>query len=256
MDFKLNKNEEEKTSAATQAAYNAWVLVNDYFSWEKEWSNHVSNGSEGVITNAVFLFMRWYSIDAETSKAMIRKEIVAREEMYCKEKEEFLASGEVTEKTTQWLELLDLVTAGNFVWSMTTARYQLGAEDAYPRLRAECSVAPDTGPAGSLGCPISVSATVLADRIDDVLKDRKYLDLTMREHSDIHNEQTLEKLLGKPTMYQDEMNVFLDDDFDIFINASVISRALASRRIDEESHLPDRKEAERRSAGLLPPLRS
>lgn len=193
MDFKLNKGEEEKTLAITQAAYNAWVLVNDYFSWEKEWSNHVSNGGEGVIANAVFLFMRWYSIDAEASKIMLRKEIIAREETYCKEKDEFLASGEATEKTTQWLELLDLVTAGNFVWSMTTARYRLGAEDAYPRLRAECSGTPDIGSAGSLGSPISVSAAIMADRIDDVLKDRKYLDFTLREHRNIHHGRASEK---------------------------------------------------------------
>ncbi|CAI6340763.1 unnamed protein product [Periconia digitata] len=195
MDFKLNKEEEKKTAAITQAAYDAWVLVNDYFSWEKEWSNHVSNGGDGVIANAVFLFMRWYSIDAEASKVMLRKEIVAREEMYCREKEAFLASGEVTEKTSQWLELLDLVTAGNFVWSMTTARYRLGAEDVYPRLRAECSESPDTGPAGSLGCPISVSAAIMADRIDDVLKDRRYLDFTIRERRhipDIHEGRKLE----------------------------------------------------------------
>jgi transposase len=37
-----------------------------------------------------------------------------------------------------------------------------------------------------------------------------------------------EKLLEKPGMYQDEMIVFLYDEFDILVNTSAVSRALAS----------------------------
>lgn len=37
-----------------------------------------------------------------------------------------------------------------------------------------------------------------------------------------------EKLLEKPGMYQDEMVVFLFDEFDILVNVSAVSRALAS----------------------------
>ena len=37
----------------------------------------------------------------------------------------------------RWLQLLDDVTAGNFAWSMTTARYHEDAENAYPGLRVE-----------------------------------------------------------------------------------------------------------------------
>ena len=33
------------------------------------------------------------------------------------------------ERTIYWLRLLESVMAGNFVWSMTTARYNAGAED-------------------------------------------------------------------------------------------------------------------------------
>ena len=117
MDFKLDSEEERKTAAIKLAAYNAWVLVNDYFSWEKEWSNHISNGGKGVIANAIFLLMGWHSIDSDAGKKMLRKEIIAREEAYCKAKSDFLASGESTKKTAQWLELLDHVTAGNFAWT-------------------------------------------------------------------------------------------------------------------------------------------
>lgn len=181
MDFTLNDEEEEKTLALTWAAYDAWVLVNDYFSWEKEWKNHEANGGKGMIANAIFLFMKWYSVDAEEGKKMLRKEILAREEKYCKAKDDFLASADATDKTTEWLELLDLVTAGNFAWSMTTARYRFGAEDSYPALRATCSETADSGITDSLGSPISLNAATMADKIDVVLKDRRYLDYSIRE---------------------------------------------------------------------------
>jgi hypothetical protein len=32
MDFKLTPEEEQKTADITSAAYDSWVLVNDYFS--------------------------------------------------------------------------------------------------------------------------------------------------------------------------------------------------------------------------------
>ncbi|KAG5779560.1 hypothetical protein H9Q73_006783 [Fusarium xylarioides] len=179
MDFKLTPEEEKKTADITSAAYDSWVLVNDYFSWEKEWSNYQSNGATGVIANSIFLFMKWHSIDKEEGKKMLRKEIISREDKYCSLKGEFLAKGGATEKTRQWLELLDLVTAGNFAWSMTTARYRAGAPDVYPALWKHC--ADKESDTESLGRPISVNAKNMADNIDVVLHDRKYLDLSTQE---------------------------------------------------------------------------
>lgn len=181
MDFRLSADEEQKTDHITSAAYDSWVLVNDYFSWEKEWSNHHANGATGVIANAIFLFMNWYSISKEEGKKMLRKEIISRENRYCKLKEDFLAKGQATEKTRQWLELLDLVTAGNFAWSMTTARYRAGAEDVYPALWKKCADMSEDD-SESLGRPISVNAAAMADKIDVVLHDRRYLDLSTPEH--------------------------------------------------------------------------
>ena len=56
--------------------------------------------------------------------------------MFCDAKADFVARGNVSENSSKWLSILDLVTAGNFVWSMTTARYIIGTSDEYPKLRA------------------------------------------------------------------------------------------------------------------------
>lgn len=192
MDFKLSADEEKKTAAITSAAYDSWVLVNDYFSWEKEWSNYQDNGATGVIANSIFLFMRWYSIDKEEGKKMLRKEIISREDKYCRLKEDFIARGATTEKMRQWLELLDLVTAGNFAWSMTTARYRAGAKDVYPALWLKCGDTFDSDDNESLSRPISVNAAGMADKIDIVLHDRKYLDLSNSESTLEEREWTLD----------------------------------------------------------------
>lgn len=136
MDFYLTEEEQKQTADLTRAAYDAWVLVNDYFSWEKEYQNYHANGSTGQIASAVFLFMKWHNVDPIIAKKMLRSEIIAREEKLCKLKTEYLARGSITVRILKWIDLLVLVTAGNFVWSMTTARYHDKAEDAYPGLRA------------------------------------------------------------------------------------------------------------------------
>lgn len=136
MNFTLTEEEDNELAHITIAAYNAWVLVNDYFSWDKEVHNYEANGSKGEIVSAVFLFMRWHHVDARAAKVLLRKEIIAREQTYADLKERYLSRGTSTERMRYWFTLLDVVTAGNFAWSMTTARYLRG-EDPYPGLRSK-----------------------------------------------------------------------------------------------------------------------
>lgn len=161
MDFKLNENEIKSTLDVTIAAYNAWVLVNDYFSWEKELENHQNQSSEGEIASAVFLFAKWYSLSWPDAKAMLRENIIAYEEKYCREKETLLAGAKLTARSREWIDILDHVTAGNFVWSMTTARYDDKRPDAYPSLRASMSVSGNDESADTLSKPISSTQAVL-----------------------------------------------------------------------------------------------
>lgn len=163
MDFYLTAEETAQTSSITSAAYDAWVLVNDYFSWEKEYRNYEANGSTGQIVSAVFLFMKWHNVDQITAKKMLRGEIIAREEKYCRLKSDYFARGNVTNRIIKWFELLDLVTAGNFSWSMTTARYHDDVEDAYPGLRTVNQKTKASHPFSSLSTSIS-SLTINAKK--------------------------------------------------------------------------------------------
>lgn len=179
MDFKLTAEEEQKTSHITLAAYDAWVLVNDYFSWEKEELLHNANGAVGPVANAVYLFMQWHSIDATAARRLLRQEIISREDKLVQLRDKLLASRDNTPRLARWLQLLEQVTAGNFVWSMTTARYRLANKNSYPALRA-AQVAQDIT-TDSLSSSITDSAAELSKKIGLVLGERKYLDWNARE---------------------------------------------------------------------------
>lgn len=179
MDFKLTAEEEQKTSSITWAAYDAWVLVNDYFSWEKEELLYNAKGATGPIANAVYLFMQWKSIDATAARKLLRKEITLREDRFIQLRDKFLASHDTTPRLVKWMQLLEYVTAGNFAWSMTTARYNIANKNAYPALRAAQDAQSDV--ADSLSRSITDSAAELSKKIDVVIGDRKYLNLNARE---------------------------------------------------------------------------
>jgi hypothetical protein len=190
MNLYRTDEEIESTAEMTDIAYGAWILVNDYFSWEKEWKNYMANGSVGLIVSAVWFFMKWHSVDAEESKRMVRKEIMAREEKYEQMRDEFLARGNHSQKTLEWINLLDNVTSGNFVWSMTTARYHEDLEDSYPALRKAHKEKGTSDMVDSLSIPISVNAAG-----EDIRKDSI---VTTPNESETPDPQKCELTTGEP----------------------------------------------------------
>ena len=163
----MTKGETEMTAALTTAVYNNLSLTNDYFSWEKEWQNYKADDCKGELPNAVFFYMKWYSVDATEAKKMLRSEIMARELKYCNMKADYLGHGNIPESTIRWLRLLESAMAGNFVWSATTARYNAGAEDPYPGLRAAHQEKQILGEAHSIVAPITPELSEQAGMNDE-----------------------------------------------------------------------------------------
>jgi hypothetical protein len=165
VDLKLSEDDTKRTDKVTTLGFNAWVLVNDYFSWEKELSIYESRLSKGEIANAVFLLAKWNSSSWVEAKALVREEIIAREKLFSREKEALLAEGGLTAEAEQWLDTLDDVTAGNFAWSMTTPRYDHQQPNAYPSLRASLSVMENTESPSDLSKPICSAQGVLIRKL-------------------------------------------------------------------------------------------
>lgn len=140
-DFALDAEEKKETQAITNAAFGAWCLVNDYFSFDKEWKNHMANDPDGKIVSSVFLFMEWYQVDIPGAKKLLRAEIIRREKLIVQKQNALIGRGALTPRISEWFYILDTVTAGNFAWSMTTARYHASSHNPYSDLRKEASIA-------------------------------------------------------------------------------------------------------------------
>jgi ophiobolin F synthase len=167
MNLRLDEDEIKSTLEATTAAYNSWVLVNDYFSWEKEFDNYQNQSAKGDIASAVYLFAKWDSLSFSEAKLMVREKIIAYEEQYRTTKEALLAQGKLTARSMIWLDCLDCVTAGNFVWSMSTPRYDRKRPNAYPSLLASMSAVGKDKSAYTLASPISSTQGVVTENFSE-----------------------------------------------------------------------------------------
>ena len=236
MDFALTDGEKERTSAVTTAAYNAWVLVNDYFSWEKEWQNYRGNSSEGEIVSAIFLYMKWQSVDQIEARKLLKAEILAREQKYSEAKAELTARENLSDNVRNWFDLLDWVTAGNFAWSMTTARY-LNGKDAYPGLRTAHMSKRMSNHLDSLHLPISLNAT----RNVEAMETFKNLgDLGNPFPTSPNNDKDVEKCISNvPATSEsspDSSRARSIDDFDPVVTSS-ISSILESSQVETKLDL-------------------
>jgi hypothetical protein len=98
---------------------------------------------------------------------MVCEKIIAYEEQYCIMKEALLAQGKLTARSMIWLDCLDCVTAGNFVWSMTTPRYDRKRLNAYPSLLASMIAVGNDKCAYTLASPISSIQGVVTENVSE-----------------------------------------------------------------------------------------
>jgi hypothetical protein len=72
MGMTLTAEEDEQLAGVIRPCYAALGLANDYFSFDREYKEFRSSSST-VLTNAVWLFMKWHEVDIGTAKTMVRK---------------------------------------------------------------------------------------------------------------------------------------------------------------------------------------
>jgi hypothetical protein len=119
---------QEKTtlSPILGALHYATILVNDYFSWEKELATHQMSDGQFVVTNCVSLHMRLYSMSSDEAKHAVRDKAIGYEQQYCTLKKEFLAErrgNEVSDSVLVYLDITEALHTGNLLWSITCPRY-------------------------------------------------------------------------------------------------------------------------------------
>ncbi|KAL4891304.1 isoprenoid synthase domain-containing protein [Aspergillus ambiguus] len=127
----LTGEEEQLVTPLTQLIMNVLTLHNDYFSWDKE--NEFYNSSEEKLpmSNAVTLYMKWYSMSVEDAKDAIRAVAVQKEQEYLQKKEKFLGEQPVSPAIMRWLNIMEHMVSGNLLWSLTCPRYHRKPNNQY-----------------------------------------------------------------------------------------------------------------------------
>ncbi|CDM32996.1 hypothetical protein DTO013E5_5797 [Penicillium roqueforti] len=119
----LTPEEEKIADPMSYVAYAELCLVNDLFSWDKEYDAHVKSNGEVPLVNAVHIVAVTQGLTHCAAKAVVQAEIRAHEERFCYLKEQYKATASPSDSILSWLKLLEHSMAGNWVWSLCVPRY-------------------------------------------------------------------------------------------------------------------------------------
>ena len=125
--FTLSQEEKQSVAHITHTLYAAIALANDFYSWDKEFSNYLRQEKALPLVNAVHMIMQWHSVSADRAKKLLKWKIRSLEKKYCSMRDKFLASSTSTATLCKWFRILELCHAGTTLWSTTTARYNASA---------------------------------------------------------------------------------------------------------------------------------
>ncbi|KAK4869223.1 hypothetical protein LT330_006223 [Penicillium expansum] len=119
----LTPEEEKIADPMSYAAYAELCLVNDLFSWDKEYAAYVKSNGDVPLVNAVHIVAVTQGLTHCAAKAVVQAEVRAHEERFCFLKEQYEATSSPSESVLRWLKLLEHSMAGNWVWSLCVPRY-------------------------------------------------------------------------------------------------------------------------------------
>lgn len=137
--IQLTEDDDKCLKQVVEPAYAALGLANDFFSFDKEYAEHLeqvntNEQEQSPMTNSVWLCMGWYNLNAEEAKIFVRDEIIRQEQEFAVRKQAFFRSQNCTGRTQQCLEGLSQMIIGNIVWSLRCPRY-------HPELRYDSNAA-------------------------------------------------------------------------------------------------------------------
>jgi hypothetical protein len=122
-DLEISETERNSIMPIYMFAYAHIALTNDYYSWGKELKQYVDHGNKKKLLNAVYILVKQHDIDIDEAKKLLKEEIVGQEKAYLEAKEQFIAQKSPSPAILGFFELLDLLVAGNMLWSAICPRY-------------------------------------------------------------------------------------------------------------------------------------
>ena len=123
MSTTLTPEEDSLFRPVVHPCFAALGLANDYFSFDRDVAERQVSGSR-ILTNAVWLLMKWHNVDSEEAKEMVREATVRYEQEFLQRREVFRREhAPLSEKSDRYLRALSYQISGNVVWSLNCPRY-------------------------------------------------------------------------------------------------------------------------------------
>ncbi|KAL8958737.1 MAG: hypothetical protein Q9193_004261 [Seirophora villosa] len=122
-DIKITEAEEESVRHIMTPISLSMALVNDYFSWDKEYYDYMQKGDQGRLYSSIKLLMDEHHVSATEAKEMVCEMIVQYEREYTREKERWLATGERPLELRRYVDNAALMAAGSLYWHSSAPRY-------------------------------------------------------------------------------------------------------------------------------------
>lgn len=124
----LTAEEDALLAHITQPCYASFALVNDYFSFDREWGDTQSKpGASKPIINAVWLYMQWRGVSVAVAKRLVAAASNRYEARFLELCERFRNEHKpISPKLDLYLRGLSYQVSGNVVWSLNCPRYYPG----------------------------------------------------------------------------------------------------------------------------------
>jgi geranylgeranyl pyrophosphate synthase len=129
MGVHLTTEEESLLEDIIRPAYAASGLSNDYFSFDREWSERNATRKDSVASepmkNAVWLCMGWFNLSALEAKEMVKRETIKYEDEFITRRRAFEdANPAHSDNIRKCLDGVAQMVIGNVAWSLQCPRYR------------------------------------------------------------------------------------------------------------------------------------
>lgn len=139
MGIHLTPEEEAVLKDIIHPAYAACGLTNDYFSFDREWSEREATRRDSAaaepMKNSVWLCMGWYNLSAKEAKEMVKRETIKYQDDFNTKRRAFEeANSGHSDNIRKCLDGVAQMVVGNVAWSLQCPRYR-------PELRYDANAA-------------------------------------------------------------------------------------------------------------------
>ena len=123
MALTISEEERNLIRPVAALAYASVALVNDIFSWQREYDDFKHQSETQYMANAIWILMQEHSITVEKAQQSLQKKAADYCQEYLRRKAEFVSLMAISVDAGRYLSALELLLSGNVGFSQYCPRY-------------------------------------------------------------------------------------------------------------------------------------